>query len=246
MPRIALCDDKDDQRNAIESMLREYAEGHPGVTVFVFSSGQQLLCSEVGTDCEVYILDVVMPDMTGIQLGSRLRELGCRGAIIYLTVTSEFAVNAYEVRAFHYLLKPIREERLFEVLDEALAEAEKQKSACIMVKTREGLRLIQLGEIVYVELVDHTARYHLSDQSTVDSVTLRRAFRSEMEPLLSHAQFVLCGASFTVNLHYVIGVKKTALCLDGDEQIPLPRGLSVQIQQKWSDYWLGPRKGLLT
>ena len=69
-----------------------------------------------------------MPEMSGIELGIRLRELGCRGTIIYLTVSPDFAVDSYDARAFHYLLKPVKSTRLFEVLDQALEEAEQKKS----------------------------------------------------------------------------------------------------------------------
>ena len=229
MSKIAVCDDREEERAALGAMLREYSGSCPGLSISVFSSGQQLLLSEGGSDFDLYILDVIMPEMSGIELGIRLRELGCRGTIIYLTVSPDFAVDSYDARAFHYLLKPVKSTRLFEVLDQALEEAEQKKAACVTVKT----------------LVNHTARYHLSNRETIDSVTLRRSFRSELDALLRHPEFVLCGASFAVNLRYVTEVNKSTLRLQGalpdSIRIPMPRGIAVGLRQQWEDYWL---KGL--
>ena len=245
MSKIAVCDDREEERAALGAMLREYSGSCPGLSISVFSSGQQLLLSEGGSDFDLYILDVIMPGMSGIELGIRLRELGCRGTIIYLTVSPDFAVDSYDARAFHYLLKPVKSTRLFEVLDQALEEAEQKKAACVTVKTRNSTRLIWLDEIMYVELVNHTARYHLSNRETIDSVTLRRSFRSELDALLRHPEFVLCGASFAVNLRYVTEVNKSTLRLQGalpdSIRIPMPRGIAVGLRQQWEDYWL---KGL--
>ena len=217
MSKIAVCDDREEERAALGAMLREYSGSCPGLSISVFSSGQQLLLSEGGSDFDLYILDVIMPEMSGIELGIRLRELGCRGTIIYLTVSPDFAVDSYDARAFHYLLKPVKSTRLFEVLDQALEEAEQKKAACVTVKTRNSTRLIWLDEIMYVELV----------------------------ALLRHPEFVLCGASFAVNLRYVTEVNKSTLRLQGalpdSIRIPMPRGIAVGLRQQWEDYWL---KGL--
>ncbi len=238
MPKIALCDDNGEERAHTGTLLREYAQTRPGTSIRTFSSGQQLLLSEESTEFDLYILDVVMPKMSGIELGVRLREQKCRGAIIYLTVTPEFAINSYEARAFYYLLKPVDPKRLFNVMDQALAETQHKKTVCITVKTKNGSRLLEGEEIAYVELADRVARYHLSDGTTLDSVMLRRSFRSELEPLLRYPSFVPCGASFVANLRYVTGIDKGELQLCGGLQIPLPRGQTSKLRQQWMDYWL--------
>lgn len=242
MSKIALCDDREEDRAALGAMLREYAGRRPGLSISFFSSGEQLLLAEDGIDFDLYVLDVIMPDMSGIQLGARLRKLGCRGAIIYLSVSPDFAVDSYDTRAFHYLLKPIQTARFFEVLDQALEATERGKAACIKVKTRNNTRLIWLDEIMYVELVEHTACYHLAGGEAINSVTLRRSFRNELEALLQYPEFVLCGASFAANLRYVTEIHKSTLCLQGTLpgciRIPMPRGTAVGLRQQWENYWL--------
>lgn len=249
MLRLAICDDEPEQRAAICRLLQEYAAARPSLAVklSLFSTGWELLGAvETGGGFDLYVLDVVMPGLSGVDLGVRLRGLDSSGVIIYLTISPEHAVESYESQAFQYLIKPVEHERLFQVLDRAVDMLEKRKAACVAVKTRAGLELVRMDEIVYVEQVSRTVRYHLSGRRWLDSVTMRVSFREEAAPLLADPRFVLCGASFAANLFYVTAVEKGALRLDGGKQIPLARGISAQVRQRWCDYWLdGPGEGAL-
>ena len=176
MLRIALCDDNRQQRGATGKLLLDYgaARPHLAVKVSVFSSGLEVLAAaEEAGDFDLYVLDVVMPGLSGIQLGMRLREVGSVSPIIYLTVSPEYAVDSYATRAFHYLMKPVQPETLFQVMDEAVAALEKKREACIAVKSREGLRRVRLDEILYAELAERVVRYHLSGGDRLEGMTVR-------------------------------------------------------------------------
>ena len=180
MLRIALCDDNRQQRSATGKLLLDYgaARPHLAVRVSVFSSGLEVLdAAEEAGDFDLYVLDVVMPGLSGIQLGMRLREVGSVSPIIYLTVSPEYAVDSYATRAFHYLMKPVQPETLFQVLDEAVAALEKKRKACIAVKSREGLRRVRLDEILYAELAERVVRYHLSGGDRLEGMTVRGSFQ---------------------------------------------------------------------
>ena len=246
MIKLALCDDEAEQRAAVGGMLQDYAANRSGLAVklSVFSSGRDLLdAAEEGGGFDLCVLDIVMPEFSGIDLGVRLRELGFDGAIIYLTVSPEYAVDSYAARAFDYLMKPVEPERLFAALDQAAAALEKRRTACVAVRTREGLRRVRLDEILYAELAGRVVRYHLADGTALDSVTVRGSFREECGPLLADPRFFRCGASFAVNLFYVTAVERGALQLDGGVRVPLSRGLTAQARQRWSDYWLDALEG---
>ena len=122
MIRLALCDDEEDQRGALMELLGSYEAARPHVKLcpLVFSSGQELLLSERPADFDLYLLDVVMPELSGIEVGIKLREQGSRGEIVYLTFSPEYAVASYETRAFYYLLKPVEPEQLYSVLDQEI------------------------------------------------------------------------------------------------------------------------------
>lgn len=246
MIKLAVCDDEAEQREAIGNLLREYAASRPSpaIKISIFSSGQDLLAA--AEECggfDLYVLDIVMPGLSGIELGVRLRELYADGTIIYLTISPEYAVDSYAARAFYYLMKPAEPDKLFPVLDQAVAALEKKRAACVAVRTKNGLERVRLDEIVYAELTGRTVRYHLADGSSLDSLTVRSPFQEEAAPLLADQRFFLCGASFAVNLFYVTAVEKGFLRMDGGARVPLARGLAAQAKRRWSDYWLNAPGG---
>ena len=92
---------------------------------------------------------------------------------------------------------------------------------------------------MYVELNNRAVRYHLSNNTMVDSLTVRTSFQEETAQLLSDARFFQSGASFAVNLYYVSAVERSSLRMDNGDRVPLARGRAALVKQRWSDYWLG-------
>lgn len=241
MLKIALCEDSLEERSHVSQLLNLYIEQHTEITakLSVFDSAPALLAvveEEGGFD--LYILDVIMPELTGIELGVKLRELEEWGAIIYLSVSPEYAVDSYRARAFYYLVKPVVQDQFFSVLDQAIVTLKRKKAARISVKTNRGVKLISLDDILYAELINRSVRYHLAGGERIDSMTLRISFQDAMAPLLHDPRFILCGSSFAVNLYYVISADHHCFHLDGGAQVPLPRRYAAQAKQALENYWL--------
>ncbi len=246
MLRIALCDDEPGQRDLTGGLLRQYMEERPNLAarLTVVSTGAELLGQmEAVGGFDLYVLDVIMPELSGIDVGVRLRELGSDAPIIYLTSSPDYAVDSYLAQAFYYILKPVDPAKLFGVLDRAAALLEKRRAASVPVKTKSGVRLVRLDEILYVGLAGRLAQYHLSGGERVDSLTLHSSFQAEIAPLLADARFVLCASSFAVNLHYVTAVDKGELMVGDQFRVPLSRGLAAQVKKRWGDYWLNGGNG---
>ena len=175
MLRIALCDDEEKHLEKMNALLESYLQSRPHLNgqVELFSSGRTLLTHrEKQGGFDLYILDILMPSASGIDIARRLRALGDGGEIIYLTHSNDFASDSYDVRAFFYLLKPVTERKFFQVLDEAVEKSSKRKNQAVMVHTTEGTQRILLDRIRYVERVGRCMRYYCTD-GIIDSQTIR-------------------------------------------------------------------------
>ena len=238
MLRIAVCDDDREQLEQISRMLRAYLLARPGLdgTVTVFSDGETLLAGS-GQNFDLCLLDVLMPGCNGIQTGLALRALGKDCQIIYLSASDEYAVESYEVGAFFYLLKPVEPEKLFQVLDRAVDKLDRRRNQAVMVQTADGVRRVLLANIRYVERTGRSIRYHCTD-GTVDSRTIRTAFREAVAPLLTDPRFALCGASFVLNFQHVTAVQGQAAQLDDGSSVTLPRTSAADFKRAWGQYWL--------
>lgn len=240
MLSIAICDDETLYVQQTENFVQEYLRCHPECSgqVHTFRHGQELLCQVEETGgFDLYLLDIVMPGLNGIQTGQRLRELGNGGEIVYLTTSPDYAVDSYSVRAFFYLLKPIKKERLFEVLNAAVEKLNDRRCRAVLVTTRDGPRRILLDQILYVERVGRGLRYYCSG-GAVDSLSLRVTFHTAVEQLLADPRFCQCGSSFAFNLQHVAGVKGQNVLLDNDNSVAIPRASVAAFKNAWGSFWL--------
>lgn len=240
MLRISICDDEEKQLDQTAALLDTYLRSHPGLhgQVETFRSGGALLArAEDAGGFDLYVLDILMPGLSGIETGRRLRALGDGGEIIYLTHSNDFAADSYDVRAFFYLLKPVEEEKLFQILDGAVEKLNRRRSSAIVVPTVDGPRRILLERIRYVERIGRCMRYCCTD-GTIDSQTIRLSFREMAAPLLADRRFSLCGASFVLNFQHVVGVNSQMALLDNGQTVALPRTAATEFKKAWGSYWL--------
>ena len=240
MLRIAVCDDEEKELKQTAALLESYFQFHPSLNgkVEIFQSGSVLLdrTKEMG-GFDLYVLDILMPELTGIDTGRRLRALGDGGEIVYLTNSNDFAADSYDVRACFYLLKPVEQRKLFQVLDGATKKLTRRRNSAIVVNTADGPRRILLEHIQYVERVGRCVRYSCTND-TVDSQTIRVPFREMVSPLLHDRRFYLCGASFVLNFQHVTAVKGQMAQLDNGQTVTLPRTAATDFKKAWGNYWL--------
>lgn len=204
-----------------------------------FSSGTALLehLRFKGT-FDIYLLDIIMPEQNGIELGLSIREVDLGGRIIYLTTSPDFAVDSYRTKASDYLLKPLDKNHLFSTLDGIIEDIMRQCQDFVTIKTREGLRRFPLHCIVYGELANRCVQYHLSDGSVIESMSLRGSFQDAVAPLLEDHRFILCAASFVVNLYFAELIDSSTLRLTGGGTLPVSRALRKEATRRWLDYHL--------
>lgn len=237
MIEIALCDDNAEDIKAIGSFAEYFAAEHSEfpLRLSVFNSAAGLLkVIEDTNGFDLYILDVMMPEMTGIQLAEIIRGRGEQAEILFLTVSREYAVDAFAVRASGYLLKPVSKESFDEEVLRAVQKLTNEKSAAITVKTKDGMRRIQLHKLIMIESFNHTRVLTMSDGSVLEtSATLSELF----EALSDQKNFYMPHRAYIVNLDYSMGIKRCELLMFGNRRIPIPRRQYSVMQELFSNYF---------
>ena len=239
MLNIAICDDDAPERAITRSLLDDFlATRGVAARVREFASGKELLFNMDGDGpYDLYLLDVVMPEINGIELGVKLRENDETGTIIYLTTSEDFAIDSYEARAFWYLVKPVKSDKLFPILDKAIAVNQKRMEESVNVKTPDGVERLLFDEIYYVEVVERRLRYvHRGgiSESTISSAP----FAERVAPLLEDRRFYRCGASLVLNLQHVKGIGVSHASLRTGGHLDIPRRASSELRAAWTQYWL--------
>lgn len=237
--KIAICDDDSTELVRVRKAAADYAAGHRDRSfVFdCFSHPEDLL--EAAEKCggyDIYILDIVMPDMSGIALAEKLRSEGYGGKIIYLSSSDEYYPDAFRVRALDYMLKPLRAESFAKALDDAAAQIAVKKDRFLLVKSRERTVKLSYDSILYAEFENRALSYHLADGSSVVSTTLRTTFAEAVSELLRDERFTLSGQSMALNLDHVIAIEHEAVVFTGGLRHFMGEKLCRRLRIIWSNY----------
>lgn len=236
---IAICDDEARDLQNVKAAAENYVHLRKDrqIRIDFFSHPEDLIeaCEKNG-GYHIYILDVVMPDMTGIRLGQTLRNMGCDGKIIYLTSSEEYSLDAFKVKAFDYLIKPVREEPFFKTLDEAIAQIAEKQDKYILIKSKARSIKLTYQSIVYAELTRRAVCYYLADGRCIQGVTLRTTFPEAMAELLADRRFVLCGQSMLVNLDHITEIENDAVVFGKTYRPPMGEKNCRKLRSIWSEY----------
>lgn len=236
---IAICDDEASCLEAVIENTKKYAElrESKNITFESFSHPEDLIaaCKKNG-GYDIYILDIVMPDVNGIQIGEKIRSEGYDGKIIYITSSEDYSLDAFRVKAFDYLLKPVSEETFFKTLDEVTEQIFEKKDKYLIVKSKDRSTKIFYDSIMYAELTKRAVRYYLSRGKTIESVTLRTTFTDAMSELLSDKRFYLCSQSMLVNLDHITEVENVSATFGDTYKIFFGEKTCRKLRSVWSNY----------
>ncbi|MBQ1954851.1 MAG: response regulator transcription factor [Clostridia bacterium] len=218
--KIAVCDDSAaDRKYMLDLVSRWASDNSHSVSLREFSSAESFLFSwEEDKTIDILLLDIEMAETDGVELARTLRRDGAEMQIIFTTGYSEYILDGYEVAALHYLLKPVREEKIFPVLDRALNVIEKN-DRFLTLETPESTLRLAFKDIFRLEVRANYVTVH----SVRGEVTVKRTL-SEIEALLDE-RFFRVGRSHIINLNSIIKVTKTEVYLSSGDSVPLSRGV---------------------
>ena len=208
--RIAICDDDKADRERVSALVEEYLnERDFRSDVRVFDHPDSLI-----EECEkfrphIYVLDIVMPMVTGIQAARELRWNQPDAQIIFATSESSFALESFDVNPINYILKPVEKEKLFSTLDLAVSRVDISNEKSISVKVKGGIQTLHLADILYIDYRNHVVSYHMSDDSIISTPTLRIGFAEYLNVNHPGNDFVRCHESIAVNIAAIDRLTKT-------------------------------------
>ena len=239
--RIAVCDDDIHDLEDTYRMVAEYIRLHDeqDISIRKFQAAYDLLdCIEAGIYFDIYILDIMMPYMNGIDIGNEIRKKDDHSFIIYLTTSMDFALKSYEVSAFQYLTKPVSSEGLHTVLDNIIKRLDYEVTRSIPVKTKNGIYVIPFHRIVSAEYVNHSVVYNLTVGEVITSSVTREPFTVTIGKLLKDDRFICCHVSFVVNMRFVASMDKNKFFLKNRQSIPISAKHYNETKKRYFDFLL--------
>ncbi len=235
MLNCAICDDDKSSAELIYEITNEYPV-KLNRTLYL-RSAELLSDLRCGKKFDLYILDIVMPEFTGLELAREIRRLDSCCVIIFITGSDEFHKDAFDVEALHYLDKPVKREMLFHSLDRALRYLGENNDDTLPIQTKTGLHVLHINKIVYAEAFRHIITFHFSDGSMIETLDSSLSLE-KLICVLPSTSFCSPYRGFIVNLNYVDCLRKLQLSMTTGALIPIPQKQFSRVRKQYSDYLL--------
>ena len=234
MYNVAICDDTEEERlQAAEYAGRFFEREGIEVHIDTYAAGRELL--ESGRKYDLYLLDVLMPGMSGIDTAQALAEAKGHPVVVFITSSLESAVEGYRVEAAGFILKPVEEESFWATMERVVRRRLGVKKAVLsLVHNRVNVEL-PLERLAWFENRLHRVFVKLTDGEVLSVNQKLSELQLALEP---HSQFLRCHQSYLVNLDYVDKLEDSCFYMRDGQMIPISRNFYKQSKNAYYHYRL--------
>lgn len=226
MIHIAVCEDNPEELTHIHSILCR--------TKIPFDFTEYTCAEPLLLDIEtarkrfdIFLLDIYLPGQNGVETARRIRELDEKAVLIFLTSSQDFYREAFDLYAFHYLIKPVNPANLTEVLQKArnLISAPEET---LLITFRGQNIMLRHSDIAYINSCNHALLFHM--QNRQEYTCYGRL--DEIQIQLASELFVRCHKSFLVNLIHVDRLTQEGFYIGGT-LIPISRTYASVAKERY-------------
>lgn len=219
MLRIAICDDSREDRKTILDFVCDYYKRHDvDAQIEDYETAGKLLSA--GETYDIYLLDVIMPDMTGIETAKRLLKKNEAPVIIFITSSLESAVDGYRVNAAGFVLKPLIKQDFEETLRRVMEQNFKSRESSITIVHNRVPMELKLNRILYLENRLHRVYIVLRNG---DILSIHQKLNELQKELKPQTCFLRCHQSYIVNLNYVEALEPMGFLMINGQNVPISR-----------------------
>lgn len=217
MIKIAICDDENFMLNMLYEKISSFFN-HQNIKVNIssFSCGKDLLNSNNNLD--IIFLDIKMDKLDGFETAKKLRDKGYKGLLIFVTVLKDYVFDAFEVQAFDYLTKPLKEDNFIKTMNRALKAIQNKNEEQLLIQKNKDINIIPFENIVYCEIINRKVYLHLKDSLVIDYYDKIENLEKKLDN-----RFYKCHRSYLINLQYLKSYKSGLAYLTNGDLVPVSR-----------------------
>lgn len=217
MLSVAVCDDEIIECCKLSKRIKEILEAMKvPCMVHQFGSGKELLQASEGFD--IIFLDIMMWGMDGMETARSFRERSYEKILVFVSSSREYVLEAYDVEAFHYLLKPVEDKKLKAVLQRAVQKTQRSPREFIIASKERQRRKLFLDDIYYFEIKGRVIDVH-----GVEGIFAYYGQIGVLERELFGKNFFRCHKSYLLHFKFVEGYNRREAILENGERIVIAK-----------------------
>ena len=219
MPHIAIVEDEFEAAETLATFINRYAnEKNLELTITRFSGAMDFEVTHQKFD--LIFMDIQMPGINGMEAAHLMRTYDSETPIIFVTNLSQYAVKGYEVDALDFIVKPVTYFNFRMRMDKAVRRIRRNGDRSMAIGTRDGMRVVALPDIEYVEISKHDLSYHLvGEKDPLVVYGSLVAFEQKVEA----GPFVRISNCCLVNMNRVRAIRGNELVMHGGEVLYFSR-----------------------
>ena len=227
---ICYCEDESAQAKAFAIKIDQWAKNrNMKVRTDLFECAEEYLFKAEQNSYDVIFLDISMRGQNGMELARQIREKEKDVILVFVTSDASYVFDGYEVGAYRYLMKPVDEKKLWEILDYARTQKEVEEENYILVKKDSQSVRVNLKDIIYIEAQKHYVNLCMENK---ESINIKTAFTELLQETQEKSDTILLThRSYAVNIEKVVRIGRTECVLSDSSVIPVSRSFYKEVNE---------------
>lgn len=230
MLKIAICDDSRTDIEMLESAFDKLCQ-YP-IEYDVYFSGEELLtyCTLHDETYHLYIFDIEMPQLNGLELAKKIREKDAQALFVFLTSYTKYVMDVFAVITFDYISKPITAEKLESVLLKAMQYLNLIKQDFVFQFRKNQFR-VSCEDILYFEKKGRQAVIHTNSEIYKTNMTTEELWKQLDDKVFSHIH-----VSYIINIAHIKAIDGDEVVLDNEERFLIARAHKQSLKEKHMEF----------
>lgn len=231
---VGICDGEQNVRSLLASYVeRFHTETGEEIKLLSYSTGEKLLKNYM-LNIDLIFLEIPLRSISGLKLAEHIKQQDSQVRIVFLTTVLSYVLEAYEIGASNYILKPLGYHKFCKEISRVREQKYGREGACFLEQNRLGIYKIYLDEIRYIETYNKTTLIHTEKEDIPSNRQMKQFEQLFEEPFL-----VRCHAGFIVNLRYFHKLESNMIVLTDGSKIPVSRNRRQQVYARIQMFYGG-------
>lgn len=228
---IAICDDLENDRKILTDMINRYFTEHNSiVNITTYNNGEDLISNFTHENFNLIFLDIYMYKLNGIDTAKEIRKKDDNSILVFITTSSDFALDAYDLDALQYLIKPITYDKVEKILNKCLKQFSSNTPFIEILQDGYPVKM-PLNDIYYIDVYDKACYIHLKNKVIKTYSSLAKLWEA-----LENSSFLKCHRSYIVNMLYINEMLSNDFLLKNGEKIPITKNDKLNLKQTYLDF----------